>query len=393
MERKNEMIKRQELIELLTDLVAIDSSNAWLLPGSPGEKDVHLFMADYLKKWGVEAKPEKASPENNNLVAEIKGTGGGRNLTLYAHADTVGYSLWQGRALQAAVAGNRMTGLGAADDKGHCAAILLAVKALSENGIRLKGDLHLCLAADEEGASCGSFAYTEKHAPEAALVMEPSPLGEICITHQGFGWLLVRVKGKAAHGSATDIGVDAITRMAEVVVRMEKNRRENFAKNPHPLNGETVYHTGTIKGGTDYATFPDCCELGIEIGTQPGETMDDRIREIEDIFREVREIYPDFEGSVEALIARSPFEAKGHEDLLAVVSEVLMREAGVEVQQVGANSWGDAQIFQDAGFPTMEIGARGENYHAPEEWVDLDELLSLTNMLVSIIREYCGEER
>ncbi len=73
----------------------------------------------------------------------------------------------------------RITGLGAADDKGHCAAVLLAVKELTESGTKLKGDLHVCLAADEEGASCGSFDYVKRHAPEAALILEASPIEEM----------------------------------------------------------------------------------------------------------------------------------------------------------------------------------------------------------------------
>lgn len=382
-------MKRTEVIDLVSKLVTIDSSNSWLLPGSAGERDVQMYMLEYLESLGIEAYLEKIDEEHYNLYGCLRGTGGGKSITMYAHADTVGYELWADDALKPRLDGDRLIGLGSADDKGHCAAILLALKELAENGVKLSGDVNICLVADEEGTSCGAFDYVKKHTPSAMLVLESAPIHHINVTHQGFGWLNIKVRGQAAHGSATDAGVDAIARMAEVIVRMQRNQRENFAANPHPLNGETVYHTGTIKGGTDYATYPDFCELGIEIGTQPGETIENRIREIEKIFGEIREIYPDFEGSVETVIARSPFETKGSEELLAILSDEIEQETGKSSETVGENSWGDAQIFQDSGFPTLGVGAMGGNLHAPEEWVSISELEQLTRIVVNVIKRYC----
>lgn len=385
--------KKNEIIELISKLIKIDSSNQWLVPGSPGEKEVQHFMQEYMKTFGVDSVMESIDSEYSNLIACVKGTGGGKNLTLYAHADTVGFELWKDRALVPKIEGDNIIGLGAADDKGHCAAILLAVRNIVESGIKLKGDINLCLAADEEGTSCGTFHYVENHKPEVALVIEAAPIKNINITHQGFGWLKIKVEGKAAHGSAGDVGVDAIAHMAEVIVRLQRNQRELFQANPHELNGETVYHTGTIKGGTDYATYPDYCELGIEIGTQPGETMNDRIQEIEDIFQEIKEIYPNFKGSVETVIARNPFISKGAEELYEILAEEIHSVTGLQAQGVGDNSWGDAQIFQDAGFPTLGIGALGGNLHAPDEWVSISEMESLVNILTETIKRYCQQWR
>jgi len=338
---------------------------------------------------GVSACQEDTGDGHKNLIATLAGSGGGRPITLYAHTDTVGYAAWKDTALKAEVKGDELIGLGACDDKGHCAAMMLACRELAAQKNRLRGDVHFAFVADEEGESRGSFAYVKAHAPEAALILESSPLHEINICHQGFGWLDIIVKGKAGHGSATD-SADAIARMGEVIVRLSRNQREMFAKTPHPLNGETVYHTGTVNGGSDYATYPDLCKLGIEIGTQPGESIGDRIREIEEIFDEVREIYPDLEARAETVIARSPFETKGTEELFRIVSEEIEEALGVKTKAVGANSWGDAQIFQDAGFPTLGMGALGGNLHSPGEWVSLVQLEQLTNVLISIIKRYCG---
>lgn len=384
------MFEREELLALVKDLNGIDTSNSFLVPGSPDELAGQKYVEKYLTDLGLETEIEQVNGSTHfNQLATLKGSGGGKNLTLYAHMDTVGYALWRDRALTAQVDGDRVTGLGVLDDKGHCAVMMMAAKALIANRIRLKGDLHLCFCSDEEGESSGAFAYVKRHEPEACLILEGAPANEINITHQGFGWLKIKVFGRAGHGSAGDTAQDAIARMAEVIVRMQRNQRENFAKHPDPMNGETVYHTGYIRGGTDFATYPSYCELGIEIGTQVGETMNDRIREIQEIFAEVREIYPDFTADIEPVVVRSPFQTRGSETLYAILAEEVERHTGQEAKGCGDNSWGDAQIFQDAGFATLGVGAPGGNMHAPDEWVSISGLEALVNIVVHVAMRYC----
>jgi len=388
--RIDTMLIQNTIIDLVSELIKIDSSNSWLIPGSPGEKNVQLSIQEYFRKLGIETYFEEIDERHSNLVGCIKGGGGGKSLTLYAHCDTVGYALWKERALVPCIKGDHLIGLGAADDKGHAAAIMLSLTEIIESEIKLRGDINICLVSDEEGTSCGAMEYVKKHTPGAALVLESAPINRINISHQGFGWLDIKVKGNAAHGSASEAGIDAIIHMAEVIVRLQRNKRELFEKNPHPLNGETVFHTGTIAGGTDYATYPDYCQLGIEIGIQPGETIENRICEIEKIFKEVKQIYPGFEGSVDIRIARNPFEAKGHDVLYEILSVEIEKITHKKAVAVGENSWGDAQLFQDAGFPTLGVGANGGNLHAPDEWISISELEQLIQILISVIVKFCA---
>ena len=383
------MITKDEIIGLISELVKIESVNSWLVPGGSGEEKVLEYLRNYLDRLGIPSELEQVDDTHYNLAAVLKGSGGGKSITLYAHSDTVGYDLWADRALVPELSGDRLTGLGAADDKGFCAAMLLTVKDLIERGAKLSGDVHLCFVSDEEGASCGTMDYVKKHMPEAALVLESAPLEHICVTHQGFGWLNITTKGKAGHGSAGGTSADAIYHMAEVMVRLQRNQRENFAKNVHPMNGETVYHTSIIRGGTDFASYPEECVLGIEIGTQPGETIQDRIDEIEAIFKEIKEFCPSFDGRVEVVIARDPFTASGHEELYGVVAEAIEKHHGKPAVAVGENSWGDSQLFQDAGFPTLGLGSLGGNFHAPDEWVSVYEMETLIKVLSDVIEGYC----
>ena len=271
------MITQGAAAKLLEDMVRIESVTPWLIPDGSGERPVAEAMAAWLSDLAVQVTFDEIEPGRVNLIARLPGSGGGPTLCVNAHLDTVGYANWADRALSPWIEGDRMYGLGVADDKSGCVAALLAMRSLVESNTRLRGDLLVTLVADEEGISIGTEDAIKRYPMDAAIVMEPDELPRGIVEHQGFGWIDVIVHGKPAHGSAPDDGIDAIVHMAEVVQRLDRLDREIFRKNPDPLNGRTVFHTGTIKGGTDYATYPSRAVLGIEIGTQPGEHLSDRV--------------------------------------------------------------------------------------------------------------------
>ena len=381
----------RETVEALTaQLIRIDARNPWLIDGGPGEGAVAGFVADRARAIpGAQVTVEDVEPGRPNVLVRLPGTGDGPVLCLNAHLDTVGDASWPGRSTQPVVEGERLIGLGAADDKGHCAAVLLALEALGRRERPLAGDVLGAFVMDEEATSLGTQALVRDHTMDAAIVVEPLGAGKTIVTHQGFGWLDLTIHGRAAHGSAPDLGIDAISRAARVIERLDSLGRR-WASEPHPLNGATVYHASTIGGGSDYATYPAAVTLGIEIGTQPGETIVDRVREIEAIFADLRSELPDFEAEVMVKLDRDPFEAAGHEELLACLDRASEAVIGRPLERVGENAWMDAALVQGAGIPTLSIGASSGNLHAPDEWVSLPELVSIARTLERASEDFCG---
>ena len=79
--------------------------------------------------------------------------------------------------------------------------------------------------ADEEHASLGiQEVLAAGVRADAAIVTEPTH-GEIVIAHKGFVWTEIEVRGRAAHGSMPDKGVDAIVAAAPVLTRHRRARR------------------------------------------------------------------------------------------------------------------------------------------------------------------------
>ncbi len=370
-------VTQAEAVELLSAMVRIESVTPWLIPTGSGEGEIAAFIAAWLADTGADIEVVEVEPGRPNVLARLRGTGGGPTLCLNAHSDTVGYANWPDEALLPRIDGDRMYGLGAADDKSGCAAGMLVLRSLARSRPRLRGDLLVACVADEEGVSIGSEHLARRGGIDAAIVIEPQSTGVLVVQHQGFGWIDVITHGVAAHGSAPEEGVDAIVHLAEVISRLHRLDREVFMRHPSTMNGRTVFHTGTVSGGTDYATYPNRATLGIEIGTQPGEHLSDRVAEIEAIFAEIAENEPGFRGAVAVRLDRDPFLAQGHERLQEVLVAAMTGVLGSPPLITGMNAWTDAALMQAAGIPTLLIGATGGNFHAPGEWLSLSEFMKL----------------
>jgi acetylornithine deacetylase/succinyl-diaminopimelate desuccinylase-like protein len=371
-------VSPQQAVDLLSDMVRIESVTPWLIPTGSGEGALARFIARRLEGTGAEIDIVEVEPGRPNVLARLRGTGGGPTLCINAHTDTVGFANWPGEALVPRLDGDLLYGLGVADDKSGVAAGILALEALARSGRRLRGDLLLACVADEEGVSIGSEHLAAHSAGiDAAIVIEPQPTEDLVVEHQGFGWIDIVTHGVAAHGCVPEIGVDAIVHMAEVITRLHRLDVEAYVPTASRMSGRTVFHTGTVSGGTDYATYPNRAVLGIEIGTQPGEHLSDRVAEIEAIFADIAATEPTFKGEVVVRLDRDPFQAEGHEQLQSVVAAAMTDVLGHAPKVTGMNGWTDAALMQAAGIPTVLIGATGGNYHAPGEWVSVSEFIKL----------------
>jgi acetylornithine deacetylase len=166
--------------------------------------------------------------------------------------------------------------------------------------------------------------------------------------------------------------------MAHVITRIDALDRNLWTAAPNERNGRTVFHTGTITGGTDYATYPSQAVLGIEIGTQPGETLADRVADIEAIFEQIRtEVDPRFSGEVRVRLDRDPFIGRQNQTLAeAIIAASAEVNPDAPARSVGMNAWTDAALMEAAGIPTVMFGPKGGNFHCADEWVSVRDVLA-----------------
>lgn len=375
------------ITDLLRQLVRINSVNPSLDPAAPGETEIAAFTAGALERLGLEVQRLETQPGRTSVVGRLPGTGHGRSLMLNAHFDTVATD-GMAQPFAARVEAGRLYGRGAYDMKGSLAACIGAVEALLRTGQRPAGDLLIAAVADEEHASLGTADVIRHCKVDGAIVTEPTSL-RLCPAHKGFVWLEVTTHGRAAHGSRPDLGVDANVRMGRVLVELERlaKRLENGPR--HPLLGPGSVHAATLEGGTGLSTYAAECHLGIERRTVPGETEAGVLAEIEGILAGLRAADPTFHASVRPLLARPPFEARPDSPLLAVLGDAAERVMGERPAVAGETPWMDSALLAEAGVDTVVMGPHGAGAHAAEEWVDLESVERLAQILAEAALAYC----
>jgi acetylornithine deacetylase len=375
-----------ELATLLSQLVAIDSVNPDLVPGGAGEGEIARFVARWLEQAGLDVELQPTSGDRPNVIAIVKGRRAGKSLMLNAHMDTVGYA-GMNRPLTPVVVGNRLYGRGAWDMKGSLAAIMLAGAALAQNPPA--GDVILTAVVDEEYASIGTQVVVDRYRADAAIVTEPTDL-DICVAHKGFVWIEIETRGVAAHGSRPHQGVDAIAKMGPVITGIAELDQRLRSATGHPLLGTGSIHSSLIEGGIELSTYPDRCVLQVERRTIPGETVEHVDAEIAGIIEQIADSDPEFVGSSLISLDRQPFEVAETEPIVALVREQAKKAIGREPEITGESGWMDSALLSAAGITTVIFGPSGEGAHSAVEWVNLDEVATLRDVLIGTAREFCA---
>jgi acetylornithine deacetylase len=276
------------------------------------------------------------------------------------------------------VESNRLYGRGAYDMKAGLAAIMVAAAHAAERGVA--GDVIVAAVCDEEFASAGAQAVGETVWADAAIVTEPTGAEmTVAIAHKGFTWHEIVVRGRAAHGSRPQEGVDAIARMGNVLVELERHAAELDARRGHPLLGPGSIHASIIDGGRELSTYPEHCRLQLERRTVPGET-------VEVVEAELMAMLGDLDATLHTTLVRDPFEVA--EDAAIVVAA--RRALGQDAPVIGVPFWADSAVFSAAGIPTVIFGPGGEGAHAAVEWVDLDQLDRCVTALDAVIADFCA---
>ncbi len=362
-------IPRGDAVALARALIQIDSRNPTLAPDSPGEGDCARALASVLDDWGFSVQLIESEPGRPSVVARI-GPDDAPALMLNGHLDVVGVEGMVHEPFAAEIRNDRIYGRGSADMKGGLAAICAAaVTAASANSNR---QILVTAVVDEEYESLGMRA--------------------LLAADRGFAWFDVALRGRAAHGSRYDVGVDAITHAGLLLAELERLEQTREAGPRHPLLGRGSLHASTIRGGVGLSTYPESCNLEIERRTLPGESGEKALREITDACARVKAKHSNFDARITLTTAQLPSDVPLDSPIVKRLEGALGRE-GMPVRIEGLSAWTDAALLNEAGIPTVCFGPGDIALaHAAEEFVPVEEIESATRVLTRVVREWCEAE-
>ncbi len=369
-------------IALTEALVAIDSRNPSLVAGAPGELACARFLAKVLSGWGFAVSLEEVRPGRPNVVARI-GPTGHSPLVLNGHLDVVGTEGMVHEPFTPVTRDGNLYARGSSDMKGGIAAMCVAAARAAARGT-LVSEMIVAAVCDEEFESIGTRALLDGGLrASAAIVTEPTRL-TICPAHKGFAWIEVMLRGKAAHGSRYDVGVDAIRHAGLLLAALDTFERDVLVTRSHPLLARPSLHAAMISGGSGWSTFAESCTLRIERRTIPGESGAQALDEIQSLCDGLARRDPTFDARLSLICAQPPSDVSvDHMLTQTVVRAAQHRQLAATID--GLPCWTDAALFNDAGIPALCFGP-GDigRAHSAEEWVETADIERATDVLEDV---------
>ena len=418
---KREVEKRKgEILDWAQELIRFPSENR---PPDGNEGEVQTFIADSCKSLGLEV--DEFTPtsvanirkhpswldgrnypdDRRNVVSQWKGSGGGHSLLLSGHIDVAPFEPddWEiTRPFSPLIREGRLYGRGAADLKGGLAAAFMAVKLLREIGFQPRGNILFESLVDEEfaGGNGTLAARLKGYNADLAILTEPTRM-ELCPACLGAFLGDLTLYGRAGipyMGFPIPNPIFGAARAVELFGRWQEKWRK---QNSHPLFNESGKELNVVLWNIDSKTPDEFTQLGIPLITKiswvvwcyPGITEEEFYRHFERYWEEAAstdEVLKLFTLDLKRTYHYvKAWETDRNADGVKCLIDAYSAYTGEGARIGGAPLSCDMAIYGEQ-MPVVILGPRGENLHAPDEWVLVEDLYTLTGIFASLAVQWCG---
>ena len=371
-------------VDIAKEMMKFDTS------GPPTkEKPLAKWIKDYLEDLGVSAQIQDLEPDRANVIAKI-GEGKGPGVVLSGHIDVVlagDPQLWKETApYEPKVKNNKLYGRGACDMKGPDACILQAVTENVKNNFKKQLTLVFTSGEDTGGWFVDKVIADKLVTPVDArfgVIPEPSVM-RIVRAHKGAGGCVVAFKGKAAHSSRPEWGVNAIIHASDFIQGVKKLQKKLDSDN-YPLLGHSTVKPTLISGGLKSNIIPPNCDVTINSRLIPGQDNAATFKGwMDDIISSMKKVDPTVNAELKGLMASVALDVPENSEVV----KLLMNLLGTKPE--GEPYYTEAVSYTKAGIPTVICGPGDiAQAHAPDEFITLEQLDSGTNMFREIIKRTC----
>ena len=338
-----------------------------------------------------------------NVVGLQRGKGAGRSILLNAHIDTVpegDHKLWTQPPYLANLAHGRVYGRGSCDMKGGLTTHLAALDALRDAGIDLAGDVTVAATVGEEDGGLGALSTVLRgYRADAALVTEPTRLALVTACEGSLVFRLT-ITGRSAHAATRDEGVSALEKFVPLFNDLMAFERERNAALRHPLYdmfpNKVPINVGVVRAGNWASTVPEILEAEIRVGFLPGEELEPFKRLVSQRIMAAAQRDPwlrlhppvlTFFGG-QFIAAETPSDAPICGAIRAAHRRVTGTDAATQAATYGADM---RHFIVFGGMPCVMYGAGDIRLaHAPDEYLEVDQLLTAVKVVAGVLVEWCG---
>jgi acetylornithine deacetylase len=357
-------IQPQRLRQLLRRLIDIYSP-------SGKEREVLDFLHGYLKRQGIPVMRHTVDDHRHNLVvvppeADIR-------LALVGHLDTVvAYDL-DHYAYEKE--GDLIIGLGAADMKGGCAAMVEAYTALWKNfGPRLPVALALVVGEEEDGD--GAKRLVKDFHFSQAIIGEPTDLRP-CLSHYGYLEIQIGTLGKQMHASLANKGQNPIEATLHLLLQIS-----NYVQMKRP---EAVYNIREVFSSQMGFVVPNWCEAWLDVHLPPAAPIGEIILDLEELVARWRQENPSLNATIRFATIDAGYELPEKGPLVEALKALYTRRSFLWQPQA-FRSHSDANLLWASGVKPILLGAgQLEKAHAPEESVSFKQVCLAADIYLDLI--------
>jgi acetylornithine deacetylase len=387
------------------DEAAIQKFLAQYMAGIGLEVDMWETDWEALKQHPAYIPVDRGYEGRPNIVATMKGTGGGRSLLLNGHTDVIPVNDgvgWSDDPWSARIKDGRVYGRGSCDMKSGVAAHILAVQYLKEAGLRTKGDVYINVVVDEEVSGHGTLdTVIRGYHADAGISGETSDLAvqPACI---GRIWFEIEINGKPVGIQRRYEGISGIdlgNKITRAVAELEAKR---VATVTHPLYPNALDSLpcmiGSFSAGNYPSAYPASCLLKGSIGTVPGEDHEGVKRSlVEQVAQEAAK--DPWMKEHPPVVRFVGFDAQASEiprdhPIVATVCRSYKEITGQDPQISGRQGAADTRFLnQYANTPTVIFGPGSTAVmHSNDEYVSIADYIIAIKVMALSIYDWCGVE-
>jgi tripeptide aminopeptidase len=361
-----------EVLELFLELAAIASP-----PGR--ERAVADRAGAFLDGLGLAYDEDAAGAaigsEIGNLYCRLPATAPGIPFFLNAHLDTVPPTAAVEPEVRNGVVVNRQDTILGADNKAAVASMLAAVGAVVREG-RPHPGIELVLTPMEEVGLRGAKQFDTGRlvARHGYCYDHAAPIGQVVLAAPTQKSMKLVFLGRAAHsGIAAEDGRNAIQAAARAIADMRLGR----------VDPETTANVGLIEGGIAGNIVPPECRVWAEARSRDPERARALAQEMLDAAVHAANMY---ECTLESAIV-SEYEgyrfARSHPAVRQAATA--LEAAGYAVTYIESGGGADANVFNLAGVPCVNLCNGMAEIHTASEHITVDDLEGMTRVTLALV--------
>ena len=382
-------VDRKELLNLLADLISINSVNPAYGANAPGEGKIGEYVADFFRRHNIPFERQEVLPGRFNVIGKARGRDNSRCLIFDAHLDTVSVDGMTISPFVPEIRDNRMFGRGSCDTKAGMAGMMMALKQVSQGSTAPPTDIWVAATIDEEYSFQGiQHLAAQGIRADGAVIAEPTQL-ETIITHKGCLRWKITTHGRSAHSAKPQLGINAISKMTKLIQAIEARILPRYESQRHPLLGTPTLNIGMVKGGIQVNLVPEYCEIQIDRRTLPGEKVGNILADFQAVVDELTSQDPEFKAVIETPFLEDSYLETSPSATIVKVTEAVCQKVTGRSKLQGVPYATNASKLSRIEIPSLVIGPGNiDQAHTAVEFVDLDQVVQAAEIYLGIMLSF-----